>query len=87
MGASSWACKVRALNNHHNAQVLWFPSYVVLLPKASRFIVSACPAGLVQDSINRCDVDLRRDLYNGVLLGGLQLSLPLSHSKSIAPVL
>ncbi|CAL8463368.1 g2902 [Coccomyxa elongata] len=26
--------------------------------------------GLVQDSINRCDVDLRRDLYNGVLLAG-----------------
>lgn len=29
-------------------------------------------AGLVQDSINRCDPDLRRDLYNGVLLAGPQ---------------
>ncbi len=40
-----------------------------------------CFAGLVQDSINRCDVDLRRDLYNGVLLAGLRLFLPLGHAE------
>ncbi len=27
-------------------------------------------AGLVSDSVNRCDADLRRDLFNGVLLAG-----------------
>lgn len=27
-------------------------------------------AGLLLDSINRCDVDIRREMYNGVVLSG-----------------
>ena len=29
-----------------------------------------CAAGLVQESINKCDVDLRREMYNSVILSG-----------------
>ncbi len=32
--------------------------------------IAARSAGLVSDSVNRCDADLRRDLFNGVLLAG-----------------
>jgi hypothetical protein len=28
------------------------------------------PAGLVQESINKCDVDLRREMYNSIILSG-----------------
>lgn len=38
-------------------------------------------AGLVQDSVNRCDADLRRDLYNGVLLAGRTCSLAYALDK------
>ena len=52
-------------------------------------IILGAAAGLVQDAINKCDVDLRRELYNGIILAGehtlhrCRVQFPLTGNKGL----
>ena len=73
------ACKIIV---HQAYGVALAPSFCSKIPQVSSPLADArghvdmgyscfaCCAAAVLESINRCDVDVRRDMYNGVILTG-----------------